>query len=154
MSASYDAWSRRLRPKVTNCLGVLHHLADPRAAFARRFRAMALRLASALRRATVRLPHWLLRPLCYPVAALLFGLIVLPGAAGDRRGVGTLADLPLEPYRRSPLRGLWLDTFDRLSAPLEHRYTWDDVRPWLDEAGLDVLVVRTWGGLMITARKR
>ncbi|MEO5678486.1 MAG: methyltransferase domain-containing protein, partial [Acidimicrobiales bacterium] len=159
-----------------SCLGVLHHLADPRAAFARivrllapggvllvylysrpegpGLRATALRLATTLRKATVRMPHRLLRPLCYPLAALLYGLVVVPGAAGERRGPKRLTGLPLEVYRGSPLRSLWLDTFDRLSAPLEHRFTWDEVRPWVDEAGLEVLAVRTWGGLMITARRR
>ena len=79
---------------------------------------------------------------------------VLPGAFGDRLGVKRLAGLPLDVYRGSPLRSLWLDTFDRLSAPVEHRYTWEEVSPWLAEAGLDVLAVRPWGGLVITARKR
>ena len=159
-----------------SCLGVLHHLADPRAAFARitrllaprgvllvylysrpegrGVRAVGLRAAAALRKVTVRIPHPLLRPLCYPLAAVLYALVVVPGAFGDRRGAKRLAALPLEVYRGSPLRSLWLDTFDRLSAPVEHRYTWEEVRPWLEESGLDVLAVRTWGGLMITARKR
>jgi len=159
-----------------SCLGVLHHLADPAAAFARiarlvapggvllvylysrpegrGVRATALRLATAARKVTVRVPHRVLRPLCYPVAAALYGLFVVPGAVGDRRGSKQLAGLPLEVYRSSPLRSLWLDTFDRLSAPLEHRFTWEDVRPWVADAGLEVLAVRTWGGLMITARRR
>jgi len=159
-----------------SCLGVLHHLADPAGAFARiarlmapggvllvylysrpegrGVRATALRLATAARKVTVRVPHRVLRPLCYPVAAALYGLIVVPGAVGDRRGSKRLAGLPLEVYRGSPLRSLWLDTFDRLSAPLEHRYTWPEVQPWVADAGLDVLAIRTWGGLMITARRR
>ena len=158
-----------------SCLGVLHHLADPRAAFAqitrllaprgvllvylyrrpegRGVRSVGLRAAAALRKATVRVPHPVLRPLCYPLAAALYGLVVVPGAVGARRGMKRLSDLPLDVYRGTPLRSLWLDTFDRLSAPIEHRYSWDEVRPWVQEAGLDVLAVRTWGGLMITARR-
>lgn len=158
-----------------SCLGVLHHLADPHAGFARiarllaprgvllvylysrpegrGMRAAALRMATILRKATVRVPHRVLRPLCYPLAAVLYGLFVVPGAIGERRKVKQLADLPLDVYRGSPLRSLWLDTFDRLSAPLEHRYTWDDVRPWVEAAGLDLLAARTWGGLVITCRK-
>ena len=159
-----------------SCLGVLHHRADPAGAFARiarlvapggvllvylysrpegrGVRATALRLATGARKGTVRVPHRVLRPLCYPVAAALYGLFVVPGALGDRRGSKRLAGLPLDVYRGSPLRSLWLDTFDRLSAPLEHRFTWEDVQPWVAEAGFDVLAVRTWGGLMLTARRR
>lgn len=157
-----------------SCLGVLHHLADPQAAFARvarllapggvllvylysrpenrGVRAMALRAATTLRKVTVRVPHRVLRPLCFPVAAVLYGLVVVPGAVGDRWHAKKLTELPLEVYRGSPLRSLWLDTFDRLSAPLENRYVWEDIRPWVEAAGLEVVAVRTWGGLMITAR--
>lgn len=157
-----------------SCLGVLHHLADPQAAFARvarllapggvllvylysrpenrGIRATALHAATVLRKVTVRVPHRVLRPLCIPVAALLYAMVVVPGAAGDRWHAKVLSELPLDVYRGSPLRALWLDTFDRLSAPLENRYTWEDVRPWVEAAGLEVVAVRTWGGLMITAR--
>ena len=159
-----------------SCLGVLHHLTDPRAAFARigrlvapggillvylysrpegrGARATGLRAAAALRRVTVRVPHRVLRPLCLPLAAVLYAVLVVPGAAGDRRKVRRLSALPLDVYRGSPLRSLWLDTFDRLSAPVEHRFTRDEVVPWLQEGGFDVLAVRPWGGLVITARKR
>ena len=158
-----------------SCLGVLHHLAEPEAAFSRiarlvapggvllvylysrpegrGVRATALAMARILRKATVRVPHRMLRPLSYPIAALLYGLVVVPGGFGDRRGSKRLADLPLADYRGSPLRSLWLDTFDRLSAPLEHRYTWDEVRPWIEAAGLELIAVRTaLAGLMITCR--
>jgi SAM-dependent methyltransferase len=159
-----------------SCLGVLHHLPEPRPAFLATvrllkpggvllvylysrpegggLRAQALRSATALRRVTTRVPHQVLRPACFPLAAALFLAFVLPGAAGRRLGWRALDGLPLAVYRGSPVRSLWLDTFDRLSAPVEHRYTWEEVRPWFEEAGLDVLAARTWGGLMITARKR
>ena len=45
--------------------------------------------------------------------------MVVPGSFGDRRGSKRLASLPLEVYRGSPVRSLWLDTFDRLSAPID-----------------------------------
>ena len=31
-------------------------------------------------------------------------------------------------YRRKPFRSLVLDTFDRLSAPVEHRYVWSELQ--------------------------
>ena len=147
-----------------SCLGVLHHLPDPRAGFDALVhllapgalllvyvysrpeqpgvRAAALRAASGLRRWTVRLPHPILRPLCRPLALGLYALVVAPGGIGARRGWKRLAALPLATYRGQPARSLWLDTFDRLSAPLEARYTEDELRRWFEEEDLVVLALR------------
>ncbi|MGH9126950.1 MAG: hypothetical protein ACRDZ8_19810 [Acidimicrobiales bacterium] len=84
-----------------------------------------------------------LRPLAWPVAAALYGGVVVPGAAGEQRGWSRLAGLPLATYRGAPLRALWLDTFDRLSAPLEARFTPAEVSTWFRESGLPVLSLRT-----------
>jgi hypothetical protein len=67
---------------------------------------------------------------------------VLPGALGARLGWRRLAAWPLATYRGAPLRSLWLDTFDRLSAPVEHRHTVEEVGRWFAEAGLTVTGVR------------
>ena len=158
-----------------SCLGVLHHLADPEEGFGALVRLLApggtllvylysrpttpglrsagLQAASLLRRVTVRLPHRALRLLSAPISAGLYAAVVLPGAVGDRRGIRVLSGLPLAVYRRNPLRALWLDTFDRLSAPIETRYVWEEVQPWFDRAGLDVQSVSERGGLVIVARR-
>ena len=157
------------------CLGVLHHLTDPHEGFRRLVRllapggrlliyvysrpegggvrATALRAATALRRWTITLPHRTLRTLSYPLAAVLYATVVLPGRLGDRARFPALARLPLAVYRGRPLRSLWLDTFDRLSAPIEHRYVWSELEPWFREAGLDVQAVREDAGLIVLARK-
>ena len=158
-----------------SCLGVLHHLSDPPSGFAKvadlvgdrgyllvylysrpsglGVRQVALKTASLIRKVTVRLPHGLLRVACWPAALLLHFLFVTPGALGARRGNRSLQRLPLDAYRGKPLRALWLDTFDRLSAPVEHRYRWEDVAPWFEDAGFEIVAVREFGGLMITARR-
>lgn len=157
------------------CLGVIHHLAHPREGFNELVRVMApsgtlllyvysrptsfgsravgLRLAGWLRRFTTRIPHPILRLFSIPIAATLYSLVVIPGTVGARLGVRSLASLPLQTYRHRPLRSLWLDTFDRLSAPVEHRYTWPDIAPWFDSLGLVVEAVREDAGLFIVARK-
>jgi SAM-dependent methyltransferase len=156
-------------------LGVLHHLDDPRQGFERLLahlapggrillylysrpptfglRAVALRAAAALRTATVRLPHRLLKVLSVPIAAGLYWGVVVPGAYGDRRGVGGLAGLPMDAYRGKPFRSLVLDTFDRLSAPVEHRYVWKELAPWFSETGMEVDAARDETGWFILARK-
>lgn len=159
-----------------SCLGVLHHLDDPRAGFdalvrllapggllllyvysrperGTSVRAVALRAATALRRATTRIDHPLLRLLCAPLAALLYGLVVVPGALGERVGWHRLAALPLQTYRGRPWRSLWLDTFDRLSAPIERRYLWSELAPWFTESGLEVQHARDEAGWFVLARR-
>ncbi|HTZ08590.1 MAG TPA: class I SAM-dependent methyltransferase [Acidimicrobiales bacterium] len=156
-------------------LGVLHHLEDPRAGFASLvrllapggrilvylygrparagLRAGALAAAAQLRRVTVRLPHRLLRVLSAPVALALWVGVVGLGSAGERLGIGPLARLPMASYRGTPLRSLMLDTFDRLSAPVEHRYVWEDLAPWFAAEGLVVEAARDETGWFVLARR-
>jgi len=154
-------------------IGVLHHLSDPRDGFlrlagllrpggrmfvylysrpeGRGVRAAGLAVADRLRLVTVRVPHRLLRIASIPMAALLWLGLVLPGSIGERLGLNALAGLPMHTYRHSPFRALWLDTFDRLSAPVEHRYVWSELAPWFEDAGLDVVAVREDAGFYIVA---
>jgi SAM-dependent methyltransferase len=150
-------------------LGVLHHLPDPARALRtvapltaaggrthvylywqpeRRSHRVLLRLVSALRRVTVRLPHRILHALCVPFGVLLFGTVVLPGRLLQRTRRGRrLADLlPLGTYRDYPVGVLVNDTFDRFSAPIEHRYTAMQVEEMLRTAGLeDIQVLPNYG---------
>jgi SAM-dependent methyltransferase len=158
-----------------SCLGVLHHLDDPHAGFEQLLRFLApggtilvylysrpetfgtrqaFQAASAgLRRLTVRLPHRTLRPVSTVVAAGLYAGVVRPGRFGDDRGIEALAGLPMSAYRRKPFRSLELDTFDRLSAPVEHRYIWSELEWWFTEAGLKVDAVREETGWFIVAHR-
>ena len=158
-----------------SCLGVLHHLPQPRSGFEQLVELLApggimllyvysrptspgvrdlgLRGAALLRRLTVRLPHPVLRLISTPVAYVLYGAVVAPGRYGEARGRRMLSSLPLASYRGKPVRSLGLDTFDRLSAPIEHRYTWPELEPWFSEAGLIVDAVREAAGLYVLARK-
>lgn len=158
-----------------SCLGVLHHLPEPEEGFralvrllapdgmlvvylysqpqGRGVRASSLRAASQLRKVTVRVPHPLLCLLSVPIAGALYAAFVVPGRLGRRLGSNALSGLPLAPYRGRPVRSLWLDTFDRLSAPVERRYTSADVQPWFERAGLRVESVSDYAGLTIVARR-
>jgi SAM-dependent methyltransferase len=167
-----------LRPGAfdfVSCLGVLHHLGDPRRGFekvsslvgvdgwlllylysrdeAKSLRSAGLAVANRLRRLSVRMPHRALRILCYPFALVLYASLVLPGALGEAAHVSPLSRLPLNGYRRQRLRVLWLDTFDRMSAPIETRYTLSEVAGWFADAGLDIVSVDEEYGLMIVARR-
>lgn len=158
-----------------SCLGVLHHLEDPRRGFARLVellapggtlivylysrperlgvRQAALAAAAAVRRVTVPMPHRLLRIFSTAMAALLSLSVVRPGAWGAKHHVGWLAALPMAAYRGKPFRSLVLDTFDRLSAPVENRYRWRDLAPWFAEESLVVDAAREEAGWFVVAHK-
>jgi SAM-dependent methyltransferase len=157
------------------CFGVLHHLAQPRAGLAklasllqpggllcvylysrpsrRGVRWAALSAARVVRRLVAPLPLPVVRVLSAPIAGALYAMVVWPGDMGDRRKSRLLSGLPLASYRGKPVRSLWLDTFDRLSAPIEHRFVWAEIAPWFEELGLAVESVRDQYGLFILARR-
>ena len=156
-------------------LGVLHHLDDPFAGFERlvgllapggqmllylysrpderNLRSLALSCATAVRKLTTRLSHPVLKTLSTPIAAVLWWSFVKPGAYGDAHGMAALSGLPMDTYRDKPFRSLVLDTFDRLSAPVEYRYVWSDLQPWFDRTGLVVDAARDETGWFIVAHR-
>jgi SAM-dependent methyltransferase len=158
-----------------SCLGVLHHLSDPEDGLrelvsllepgglivlyiysrpsGHGVRAIGLAGASLLRRVTVRMPRRPLRVVALGVAAALYAAVVTPGRLGGQSGFAPLANLPLAVYRGQPLRSLWLDTFDRLSAPIERRYVWSELEQWFVRTGLVVASIREEAGWHIVARR-
>ena len=158
-----------------SCLGVLHHLDDPREGMRRLVellapggimllylysrpgragaRAAGLAASAALRRLTVRMPHRWLRRFSAVVAAVLWAALVVPGHVARRLGVGPVARLPMEAYRGKPFRSLVLDTFDRLSAPVEHRYLWPELEPWFAEESMVVDAKRDQAGWFVVSHK-
>jgi hypothetical protein len=85
------------------------------------------------------MPHGLLHALCYPVAALLFAAFVLPYRVLRRtRGMRRIADgFPLKFYADYPFTVCVNDQFDRFSAPVETRYTREEVEALMLSAGLE-----------------
>jgi ubiquinone/menaquinone biosynthesis C-methylase UbiE/uncharacterized protein YbaR (Trm112 family) len=150
-------------------IGVLHHLPDPQRALERLvpmarpgghvhvylywvperpWHVLVLRLVTAARRVTVRLPHRLLHALCVPLAAVLAVAFVWPYRAMRRvpRLRRLAGALPLKTYADYPFGVLVNDQFDRFSAPLERRYTRAEAAAMLQRAGLsDVSVIANHG---------
>jgi SAM-dependent methyltransferase len=145
-------------------IGVLHHLPEPERALLalvpyvrtgghlhvylywkppRRWHSTIVRGVTIVRHVTPHLPPVLLHALCYPLAAALWSLVVLPNRCMRNRPRGRrLADaMPLKTYADYPFGVLVNDQFDRFSAPLERRYDADEVAELLDRAGLEQAVV-------------
>jgi SAM-dependent methyltransferase len=158
-----------------SCLGVLHHLENPREGFDALvkllapggilliyvysrpsrlgFRSIALQAASQLRRITTALPEPVLRVLSWPVALFLWLTVVSVGSVMLKQRARTATVLPLAAYYGKPFRSLWLDTFDRLGAPIEHRYLWDEIQSWYDDTALVVDASRDESGFFILAHR-
>ena len=106
----------------------------------------ALRLVSAIRALTTRLPFWLLRWLCWLLSVALWVTVVVPYRLVVWAGVRDMSHWPLFVYAKYPFRVLYNDQFDRFSAPLEKRYDPEDVSALLESAGLrDVRVEARFG---------
>lgn len=167
MTIQADAERLPFRPESFDfvmSVGVLHHLPDPERALGRlvefvkpggrlhvylywqppqRWHRLVLRGVSLMRRATTRMPHRVLHALCYPLAAALWVGWVLPyRLARSRPWLQRFAEaFPLKTYADYPFSVLVSDQFDRLSAPIEHRFTREQVIEMLEGAGLQNPIV-------------
>jgi SAM-dependent methyltransferase len=150
-------------------MGVVHHLANTEDAvrtLARKVRpggrlrvylywkrsglaGRVLRLVSAVRRVTTRLPFPLLKALCWTLSVGLYAGVVLPYRALLALGLRVPEHWPLFVYTKYPFRILYNDQFDRFSAPLEKRYSEAEARALLESAGLrDVRTLPMFGWLV------
>lgn len=152
------------------CLGVLHHIEDTVGGLRQLVsaaqpggwilvflyhdpsehgwaRGSLIRLVSAARAITTRLPHGLLHRLTWFLSVALFLFYVGPLSLLCRiPALARLRQLPLGQYTEYPFRVLWNDQFDRFSAPLEKRYRRADVEALFRDAGLtDVRILGGYG---------
>lgn len=158
-------------------IGVLHHLPDTERALKylagfvkpggrlrvylywqpeRRWHRAVLRAVNQVRKVTVRTPHRVLEALCYPLAAALWLGVVLPYKGLRKRGrlAQRIAEsLPLKTYADYPFGVLVNDQFDRFSAPIERRYTREEVAEMLRLAGLEAIEVVPNAGWIAEGRR-
>ena len=158
-------------------IGVLHHLPDPEVAFRnllrflkpggevqiylywkperRPIKALLLSGIAGARQLTTRMPHKAVYVLAYPAAVSAFLFFVWPYRIMKRvPPLERLAEeLPMKQYASYPFRVCVNDQLDRLSAPIENRYTRADVQNWLARASLESPRVGENYGWVATGRK-
>jgi SAM-dependent methyltransferase len=159
-------------------LGVVHHVADPGAAVRTLaglvrpggtlrlyvYRSLAdeplarralLATVTVLRRMTTRLPPDALHAFSWAVSAVAHVAFLAPRRVLRRTTLGDrmTRGLPLVQYADVPFRMLVAEQFDRFGAPLEGRYTREEVESWLRGAGLEVREVLPGLGWRAIARK-
>lgn len=158
-------------------IGVLHHLPDPEAAFQNLLRFLKpggeiqiylywkpegqpikralLAGVDGVRQITTRLPHAVVHSLAFPAAVVAFGGFVWPYQILKRvPGLRALAEkIPMKQYAEFPFRVCVNDQLDRLSAPIENRYTREEVAAWLERAGLKETQINPAFGWVASGRK-
>jgi SAM-dependent methyltransferase len=154
-------------------IGVLHHLPNPEAGFHRLVQCLrsggtlhvylywaledapawkhsALALITTFRCLSVRLPYPLLEKLAWFVAVVGYLSFSLPYRYLSRWPTThpLVKDFPLQRYAKDGFRVCYNDQFDRLSAPLERRFTRSQVLELFARAGLvDVRIEPHYGWL-------
>jgi SAM-dependent methyltransferase/uncharacterized protein YbaR (Trm112 family) len=158
-------------------IGVLHHLPDPENAFLGLLRFLKpggeiqiclywkpegqpvkqalLAGVAAARWITTRLPHGVVYALAFPAALAAFGFFVWPYQLLKKvSGLSGLAEkMPMKQYASFPFRVCVNDQLDRFSAPIEKRYTRQEVVHWLERAGLEQIHISAAYGWIGTGRK-
>jgi SAM-dependent methyltransferase len=158
-------------------IGVLHHLSDPEAGFHNLLRYLKpggeiqiylywnpedkpikramLSAIAVLRRFTTRLPHCVIYALSYPAAAAARMMFVWPYQIMKHvPGMQEFASaIPMRQYAAYPFRVCVNDQFDRFSAPIENRYTRDEVESWLNRANLECPILVSNYGWVANGRK-
>ena len=156
-------------------IGVLHHLPNPEDAFRsllpylkpdgeiqiylywqpehQPIKRALLAIVAAARKATTRMPFRAVYALAFPAAVMAFLLFVWPYKILRRLGAVRLAEkLPMKQYAFFPFRVCVNDQFDRFSAPIENRYTRQQVIDWLTRAGLEDISVTPLSGWVGSGR--
>ena len=101
-----------------------------------------------------RIPHRLVYGLSFPAAAIVFASFVWPYQLLAAAGLNWIAErMPMKQYARYPFRVCVNDQFDRLSAPIEVRFTREEIEGWMRRARLEEIVIRPNYGWCATGRK-
>jgi len=158
-------------------LGVLHHLPTPEEGFKKILSFLKLneqillyvyhsfpkttlnyyllKMVTFVRYFTIRIPRSALYFLCYPIAFLSYLIFVLPYKMVSKLNIKKINESrwPLKLYSDYPIEVLINDTFDRFSAPIENRYSKEQIVAWYERANLSNVKILGSGGWRIIGTK-
>ena len=142
------------------CIGVLHHLERPERALQEAFRVLRpgggihvyvyyaleqrgplfrslFRLANGLRRLIHRAPGPVKRLVCDLLAIFVYWPLATLSCLLKGMGMGFWHNMPLSFYHNKSLRVMRNDALDRFGTPLEQRFTKEEIRSMMTDAGLE-----------------
>lgn len=154
-------------------IGVLHHLPTPEQGFKKivdlvkdgggilvyvyhsfsknTFKFYLLTIVNLFRRLTIKLPYKALHFLCYPIAFFSYVILIFPYKIFFKKIVKN--GWPLGSYSDYPFQVILNDTFDRFSAPIENRYSKEQIIKWYQNAGLKNINILAGSGWRIFGEK-
>lgn len=145
------------------CIGALHHMPDPEAAFQEllgylkpggsvfiwvysKMRGRLNAILEFVRSLTTKMPYRPLKALCFLAALIDFGLFIFPYRLLKRIPlIERVAPRRIKLYARFPFHTCYADWFDRLSAPIRFYYDRDDMEGWAERAGLNNVTISPTG---------
>lgn len=155
------------------CLGVLHHLPTPEEGFGKltkllknkgsiliyvyhsfsrgSFNFYAQKAVKFFRQITKKMSHKLLYLFSYPIAVLSYLLFIFPYKIFFKRK--NIKNWPLKMYSEYPFGVLLNDTFDRFSAPIENRYSKEEILNWYKKGQLKNIKILGGGGWRVFGEK-
>lgn len=139
-------------------IGVLHHLSDPEAGFKslipvvkpkgvalvwvysskRKFTVFFLEI---LRGISTRIPHFILKKICFLLAGFEWLFLILPYRSLKKisvfdKALSKILFPRIKLYAQYPFQVSYADWFDRLAAPVRFYYNEDELRGWFERADL------------------
>jgi SAM-dependent methyltransferase len=137
-------------------IGVLHHIPDTEGAARgllskvkpggrlriylywkrRGVAARILRAVDVVRMVTTRIPFAMLKLFCWGLSVALWCVVIAPYRMLSTLGFQRHTNWPLGVYARYPFSVLYNDQFDRFSAPIEQRWSREDVVALMQRLGL------------------
>jgi len=155
------------------CLGVLHHLPTPEQGFEKLVNLVKqgggvliyvyhkfskkdpkyyiLAPVTLLRKLTTKLSHKILYILCYPIAILSYLIFVLPYKYLFKYFVKE--GWPLGTYANYSFFVILNDTFDRFSAPIENRYSKEEILAWYQRSSFKNIKILAGSGWRLFGTK-
>jgi len=155
------------------CLGVLHHLPTPEQGFRKLVNLVnngggiliyvyhsfspktskfyLLKFANFFRKFTTKISHKTLYVLCYPIAFLSYVIFILPYKLFLKNIIKT--GWPLGAYAEYPFEVILNDTFDRFSAPIENRYSKEQILEWYKRSELKNIKILGGSGWRLFGNK-
>lgn len=154
-------------------IGVLHHLPTPEQGFrklvnllnnrggiliyvyhsfsAKTFKFYLLWFVNIFRWFTTKISYKVLYILCYPIAFFSFLILIWPYRIFFRNLIKT--GWPLGAYVEYPFEVILNDTFDRFSAPIENRYSKEEILGWYKRAELKEIKILGGSGWRLFGNK-